>query len=167
VPVPLIQSLPWLMLCAVLGSACVTAVPSLELGTGELEFEALDDGDTIYVIHGPQGGYHLLASLRVGGVEPGTRDDLGDPDNPTMVVEVHHQDRQLVVNGLFTQGLAASVPASGSFSHEVLGRFAILDIADDSELDGEEIRFLARLSPVDGPELSDEHLLTVAPHPLN
>jgi hypothetical protein len=49
----------------------------------------------------------------------------------------------------------------------VLGRLAILDIADDSELDGEEIRFLARVSPVGGPEISDERRLIVTPHPLN
>ena len=156
-----------LALLVLLGSACVEAEPALELGTGELQFEALEDGDSIYVIHGPQGGYHLLASLRVAGIEAGNRDDLGDPSNPTVELEVHFGDRQLVVNGSFTQGLAASVPAGGAFSHEVLGRLAILDIADDSELDGEEIRFLVRVSPVGGPVLSDERRLIVTPHPLN
>jgi len=156
-----------LVLLAALGNACVAAEPALELGTGEIAFEPLEDGDSIYVIHGPQGGYHLLASLRLAGVEAGNRDDLSDPSNPTVELEVHFGDRQLVVNGLFTQGLAVSIPAGGSFSHEVLGRLAILDIADDSELDGEEIRFLARVSPVGGPELSDERRLIVTPHPLN
>ena len=155
------------MLLAALGGACVAAEPAVELGTGEIAFEALEDGDSIYVIHGPQGGYHLLASLRVAGVEAGNRDDLSDPSNPTVELEVYFGDRQLVVNGLFTQGLVASAPAGGSFSHEVLGRLAILDIADDSELDGEEIRFLARVSPVGGSELSDERRLIVTPHPLN
>ena len=147
--------------------ACVAPEPALELGTGEIEFEALADAGSIYVIHGPQGGYHLLASLRVVGIEAGNRDDLSDPSNPSVAFEVHHQDRQLVVNGQFTQGLAVSSTADGAFSHEVLGRLAILDVVDDTELDGEEIRFVARVTPVDGSELSDERRLVVIPHPLN
>ena len=39
--------------------------PAVELGTGEWEWEDL--GEVINVIRGPQGGYHLLGSLRARG----------------------------------------------------------------------------------------------------
>ncbi len=38
--------------------------PSLELGHGEIAFETLEDGGSLELIHGPQGGYHTLTSLQ-------------------------------------------------------------------------------------------------------
>ena len=38
------------------------------LGAGEWEWEALEDGGDIAVIQGPQGGFHILGSVRVSGV---------------------------------------------------------------------------------------------------
>jgi len=146
---------------------CAQPEPAFELGTGELEFEALADGDEILVIHGPQGGYHLLGSLRAVGIEAGTHDDLGDPQNPTMELEVEYDGRQLVVNGTFTQGMVPSSPPDPAWTHQTLGRLAILDIADDSELDGEEVLFSAKITPTSGPVFTDSHTLTVVPHPLN
>ena len=160
-------SLLILLLGQAWGAGCTPPEPAFELGTGELEFEALEDGDEILVIHGPQGGYHLLGSLRSAGIEAGNHEDLGDPDNPTIELEVEHEGRQLVVNGTFTQGMVPSSPGNPSWTHEVLGRLAILDIADDSELDGEEVVFSARITPTSGPVFTDSRTLTVEPHPLN
>ena len=157
----------FLTLGSLAASGCQPPEPSFELGTGELEFEALADGDEILVIHGPQGGYHLLGSLRAVGIEAGNHDDLGDPQNPTMQLEVEHDGRQLVVNGTFTQGMVPTSPPDPTWSHQSLGRLAILDIADDSELDGEEVLFSAQITPTSGPIFMDSHTLTVVPHPLN
>ena len=167
-PLPVRALLPSsLLLLSLLGSGCEPPEPAFELGTGDLEFEALADGDEILVIHGPQGGYHLLGSLRAVGIEAGSHDDLGDPDNPTMELEVEHDGRQLVVNGIFTQGMVPTSPPDPAWSHQTLGRFAILDIADDSELAGEEVVFSAKITPTSGPVLTDSRTLTVEPHPLN
>jgi len=43
---------------------CAQGEPLLEVGTGELSFETLSDGDDIQVIHGTQDGHHILGSLR-------------------------------------------------------------------------------------------------------
>ena len=43
---------------------CGGGVPTLEIGTGETEFEAIDHGSNIEVIHGAQDGHHILGSLR-------------------------------------------------------------------------------------------------------
>lgn len=38
--------------------------PRLEVGTGESTFVALNDGDPVELVHGPQGGYHVLVAVR-------------------------------------------------------------------------------------------------------
>ena len=43
---------------------CAQGDPILQVGTGELSFESLSDGDSIQVIHGAQDGHHILGSLR-------------------------------------------------------------------------------------------------------
>jgi len=155
------------LLLSLAAQGCEPPEPAFEIGTGELEFEVLADGDEILVIHGPQGGYHLLASLRAVGIEAGSHDSLGDPDNPTMELKVEHDGQQLVVNGLFTQGLVPPNSPGSNWSHQTLGRLAILDITDDSELAGEEVVFSATITPVSGPVFTDSRTLRVEPHPFN
>jgi hypothetical protein len=36
----------------------------VEVGTGEREFEILAEGDSVVMVHGPQGGWHMLGSMR-------------------------------------------------------------------------------------------------------
>jgi hypothetical protein len=43
---------------------CLVEDAVVEVGTGEVSFEPLEDGDEIVVINGPQGGQHILGSLR-------------------------------------------------------------------------------------------------------
>jgi hypothetical protein len=80
--------------------------PAAVIGTGELEFEPLGDGDELYVVLGPQGGYHLNGSVRVQGVAPGNPDDLLDPDNPTTEFRAFVGDQRVDAGGArYTQGL--------------------------------------------------------------
>lgn len=44
---------------------CGTAAASAEVGTGESSFIALRDGDEVPLIHGPQGGNHILGAIRL------------------------------------------------------------------------------------------------------
>lgn len=50
---------------ASLAPECACAPASAEIGGGERAFEPLDEGDALTMVHGPQGGWHVLASLRV------------------------------------------------------------------------------------------------------
>lgn len=43
---------------------CSAGDASVALGTGQTTFESIDDGDSVVVINGPQGGQHILASVR-------------------------------------------------------------------------------------------------------
>jgi hypothetical protein len=46
--------------------------PTLAIGGGTGAFQALADGDTITLVHGPQGGYHLELGLRATGFDAST-----------------------------------------------------------------------------------------------
>ncbi len=43
----------------------------LELGTGEVRFEPLEDYQQVPLVAGPQGGHHVWLSFRVQGLAPG------------------------------------------------------------------------------------------------
>ena len=44
--------------------------PWIEIGTGTTSFEPLVDDDTVAIVHGPQGGWHLDATVWFGGFGP-------------------------------------------------------------------------------------------------
>lgn len=138
--------------------------PSLELGTGEVEFESIDDGDDVWVIQGPQGGFHILGSIRVTGVERGDPDDLEDPDNPTTEFQVYRGTERLDVLGArYTQGLDRFEPGV----YGMIGRFVILDIIEDDEVAGDTLHVTVDVTDVNGVQLSDELDVVAVPHPQN
>jgi hypothetical protein len=49
---------------------CFGRTPSVEIGTGETTFEALEEGASVVMVHGPQGGWHMLGSVRTHNMEP-------------------------------------------------------------------------------------------------
>lgn len=137
--------------------------PTLEIGTGHRDFEALSDGDSIQIVQGPQGGYHFFGSLRATNINPGDPVDLSHPDNPVTTFEVFvGADRVDAMASSYRQGLELS---DGVL--EMLGRTVILDIQDDSELDGVTVRFALSVRDADGAVLSDERTLVAIPHPNN
>jgi hypothetical protein len=42
---------------------------SLQIGEGDLSYQCLGDGDTIELIHGPQGGVHTLIALQARNID--------------------------------------------------------------------------------------------------
>jgi hypothetical protein len=159
-PVPVSR----LLACG-LALACAEAEPAIELGTGEIEFEPLSDGGEIEVVRGPQGGYHLLGSVRVAGIDPGNTEDLSDRSNPTTTFQVFEGERSLAPFASFTQGIGEG--SSAQWPYEMIGRLVVLDIDSDAELDGHQVRFEVQVRSAGGVELTDARTLTVVPHPLN
>jgi len=138
--------------------------PSAELGTGDTAFEPLDDGESIYVIQGPQGGFHVLGSVRVTGVERGDPDDLSSAKNPTTTFAVYRGSERIDAMGAsYVQGLDRVEPGV----YEMVGRFVILDILADDEVAGESLRITVELEDVNGVTVSDERTVLVTPHPQN
>ena len=165
-PVSLRRALPLLTAGLLAGCAPGGDGPGLVLGTGEAEFEAITDGDVLQVIRGPQGGYHMLGSLLVKGVEAGDPDDLASNRNPTMSFDVEHNGDSVILLDAFTQGLDEAPSREAPYTHQLVGRFVVLD-RTDSQLDGETVTFSARIDDVNG--LSAEASLEVElePHPFN
>ena len=111
------------------GSDGVFGEPWLELGTGTAEFEPLQDGDTIEVIAGPQGGWHVDVSLWFGGF---------GPDGITLLYEAVTTDAEPISFVTQARLLDASVLDVNEGWHRVGDRI-VFDIADASEVIGETV----------------------------
>lgn len=65
---------PLLALAGLTLVACAGEEPAgelaIELGTGEWQFEPLVDGQSVRLVHGAQGGWHVWTSVRTTGVDP-------------------------------------------------------------------------------------------------
>ena len=138
-----------------------------QIGTGEWEWSELEEGGDIPVIQGPQGGFHLLGSVRVSGIETGDADTLSATNNPTTSFFVWVDGTNLTPGASYTQGLDSSSNLDDSYTHEMLGRFAILDIESDDELDGIELLFEVVVEDVNGTVVGDYLNLVAYPHPYN
>jgi hypothetical protein len=149
------------------GCAGAPVEPAIDLGTGEFAFEPLVEGGEILVVHGPQGGYHLLGSVRTVGLNAGDPDVLGSPENPTVTFRALRGDVDLTRTGPYVQGLDPRLDDPEGFTHEMVGRLCILDIADDDELVGQTVRFEVEVTDVDGVTRSDARDLVVQPDPRN
>lgn len=44
-------------------TGCLAKTPDLIIGSGEQSFEPLTEDDLVTMVHGPQGGWHILGSL--------------------------------------------------------------------------------------------------------
>ena len=147
-------------------AGCPVAEPAAIIGTGELEWVSMEDDDELEVILGSQSGYHLLGSVRVAGIEGGDADDLTNPANPTTRFDVILEGSSILLTGEFTQGLERTV-GNPEWTHEVIGRRAILDIEDDDDLEGETVLFSVEVTDIHGVVVSDEVSVEVIKHPLN
>ena len=100
--------------------------PWLEVGTGRSSFVAIAAGANVELVAGIQGGWHLDASLRFGG--------LG-PDGVVVRYEVLTQEGKLISFATKAFLTSASVLEDGDAFVRV-GDRAVLDIADPAEVVG-------------------------------
>ncbi len=139
----------------------------IELGTGEWEWASLGEAGELPVIQGPQGGFHFLGSVRVSGIEAGSPDDLSDLRNPTTTFWVIKDGTHLAPSSRFVQGLDPAPEDAHPYQYEMVGRFVIMDIESDDELDGVEVEMGVRIEDVDGVVLESSATILSYPHPLN
>jgi hypothetical protein len=66
-----------------LPDACANTGPSAELGTGEDAYEPLEAGAEHTMVHGPQGGWHLLFAMQLTAMAPVVEAWLTVTDRPT------------------------------------------------------------------------------------
>ncbi len=139
--------------------------PAVTLGGGIDSFESITDGDDVFIVQGPQGGFHFFGSVRMQGIDPGDPEDLSDPSNPTTSFTVTVAGSRVDANASnYTQGLD---PAAASRTYEMVGRLVILDIQQDDELADTEVVFRVQVTDTRGNSASDQRTLTAVPHPAN
>jgi hypothetical protein len=150
------------LLAACLLAACGSDAPDgpaeATVGTGSDAFVPLADGDDVMIVQGPQGGFHVFASVRVRGLEPGNPEDLGDPDNPTTVFQAFEGDARVDLDAsTYTQGLDAT---GEDGLYEMVGRLLILDIQAAAELDGATLRLTVSITDAAGRSAADQRTVT-------
>ena len=97
---------------------CETAAPTAVIGTGEYAWEPLEPGTEITMVHGPQGGWHILGSVRIDGMYENVEIRYTITDVPSGQV--------VSDNDYFVQ----QVPLDGC-EGEVIGRYGYLNDYDD------------------------------------
>jgi hypothetical protein len=99
-------------------AACEGTEPSAVIGTGEYAWQDLSPGDEVTMVHGPQGGWHILGSVRIDDMSPNVEIHYTITDVPSGLV--------VSDNEYFVQ----QVPLSGC-KGEVVGRYGYLNLYDD------------------------------------
>jgi hypothetical protein len=139
----------------------------VRLGTGEIAWQDVDEGGAVYVVYGPQGGYHLLGSVRTRGLNAGNATDLSSVQNPTTAFSVIWNEAEMVMSSPIVQGMDTVTDENAAWTHEMIGRFAILDITTDQKIAGEEVTFSVTVTDSIGQSYSDTRDVIVEPHPSN
>ena len=161
------QLLKLVALCLSLSGCADNGLAEVELGTGEIAFEPISEGQDLELIRGPQGGYHFLVSIRTKNLVGGDRGDLGNPTNPTITLDVVHDGESLIIIGPITQGLDAAPVSERPFTHQMTGRFAIVDVADDEQLEGEIVTLSVVVEDSEGVIVEDSVDVRSVAHPDN
>jgi hypothetical protein len=107
----------------------VSGDPWLELGTGQATFEPLADGDALELVAGPQGGWHLDATLAFGGF---------GPSGVTLVYEALGTDAERVSFTTRADLHEISVVPADDGWHR-LGDRIVLDITSPADVVGTEV----------------------------
>ncbi len=150
-------------------SACETAAlePAiLEIGTGEQEYEALEDGDWVEPIWGPQGGQHIWMGLRATGIDPGTGLDAQNT-SPAVTWQAWYGDTELGWGESHTRLLESDGAYQTQGETLFLSSGAIYDLMDEMEMEMEmeaelEIEVVATLEDNCGTVLTTSRQLILA-----
>jgi hypothetical protein len=118
--------------------------PFVTIGTGTSRYETLSAGESMDIIQGPQGGYHVWGALRAGGIDPhGVTLNFGLYLGEKLVAEAHYEDDL--------------VPTQMPEAPYEYTRVAVILIENDpGAVTDRPARLTVELVPADGPPLTDE-----------
>jgi hypothetical protein len=120
-------------------------LPTLELGTGFNQFAPLTCGDSLNIIQGPQGGFHLWAALRTHGLSSETTWSLvcTFERDGSRLAEARYVDRFVLASGdaLDYPGIAVIFFDTEPEQHDALpGELSChLEAPDSPEFDRPEV----------------------------
>lgn len=153
----------WAVLAAGALGACgcgappEAAEPSCALGTGIDAYAPLEEGDPIDVYAGAQGGFHVFASVRATGIEPGDPVHFDDA-NPWLDFVVYLDGTPIDWSDPVRIGLLPVEEDGADGAFERYGRSVVLDtvtVAPLEEFDGTPIDVEVVLTGADGTACSE------------
>jgi len=126
--------------------------PRIELGTHRAEFEGLRDGDTVELVNGPQGGFHIDLAVRLHRV---------DPVDSTLTYAVFHHDARIDVAAEYAVNVRRF---RSDGEHRLLrtGDRAVLDVPSADAIADEDVVITVELETEDSVFTDSCHVL-VAP----
>ena len=125
----LVLAFPLLLACEPAVDACESAQsyePSVEIGTGENQFLSIEDGASVPMHYGMQGGSHVYGAIRTQGLVPGRELILGGVESGVEVVfDIFNDDAEV------GYGMVSEAVFSGDESDaEWLGQYIYIDLWD-------------------------------------
>jgi len=125
---------------------CAGIVPALEIGEGEEEFELLEEGAPVVMVHGIQEGWHITGAIRAWQTE--------------QVVRLNYQVEAInfgvtIVDQSYRFALVPTEDGCGGTQPDLTGFISILEITDEHDVLPYEI--LAYEPLLMRMELDDDH----------
>jgi hypothetical protein len=160
-------------LCLVAGCGGATMTPTMEAPgmpalalVDPMTLQPIVDGASGQVIHGPQGGYHILVTLLAHGIWPGTVGVIGSPDDPTTTLRAFRADGSeltLTTDNVDTFHVAYQPTPDGT-AVELTDRQLRLAITNPASIANEKLLLHADVLDRDGRTASDEkHAVAIPP----
>ena len=73
----------------------------------------------------------------------------------------------MVTSAPIVQGMDPVMEEGIDWTHEMIGRFAILDITTDQKIDNQAVIFSVTVTDADGQSYRDTRNVIIEPHPSN
>jgi hypothetical protein len=143
---------------------CRCTESSTSIGTGELEWEDLSDNAPLTMVHGPQGGWHMLGSVRV----------CGSRNVVTIHYTITHDESGTVISdNLYRVALVTDETSCCGHYPGMYGFISVQDMVD-GELDTppellacERVTLRMVVTDTGGRDMTVEKTVTAAPDPAD
>lgn len=143
--------------------ACACEAASVEVGGGDVEFVPLTDGVEATMVHGPQGGWHILGGARMSNFSP--------------IVRIHYTVTVEATGAIVADNnYRVEMRTDGECSGYYTGMYGYLDVRELAEGDldtppellaGQELRLTMDVADELGAAASDSLLVIAALDPMD
>ena len=132
---------------------------AVELGTGTIAFEPLEDEAEIGLVTGPQGGHHVIVHARARSLDPGDPLDPSAPGNPHTVFLAFDLDGERL--DMRTADYTLGYLADGDWYVLPSGRLMIMN-EDVLPTIGDRVRLRVELTDRSGETAASELVVRIA-----
>lgn len=157
----ILASLVWLGLASCSDPDDPVAGAEIQIGTGALEFEALEPGEELVLEAGPQGGYHFVINARIRNLIAGDPEAPGLLGNPLTRFSIYLEDGRRIDANVPPYRLGYKEHGDGWYtltSGRILQLDQTLVIEENlaAEILGQDVQLRVHIRDARGDEASDE-----------